>query len=184
MKKTIRFGYLFALLAVSALFACNQNENEDNTIVNDSPFVGTWKLKSMVTNEKLELLDSLGKVIETIDPWKQNNEAYSNATIEFKDDWTALSIIRDGDAINTGAYKWNDLGDKLELKTYATYQKVQIDTFSIAKSGNAVTLKTLRKDKGTYLRDETIQVDDTTTTTVSRRYDINHFTGITINIDK
>ena len=184
MKKTIRFGYLFALLAVSALFACNQNEDVNNTVVNDSPFVGTWKLKSMATSEKLELLDSLGRVFEAIDPWRQNNETYADATIEFKEDYTALSIIRDGDAISTGAYKWKDLGEKLELKSYATYQKVQIDTFSIAKSGNAVTLKTLRKDKGTLFRDEIVQVDDTTTTTVSRRYDVNHFTDVTINIDK
>ena len=86
MKKTIRFGYLFALLAVSALFACNQNEDVNNTVVNDSPFVGTWKLKSMATSEKLELLDSLGRVFETIDPWRQNNETYADATIEFKED--------------------------------------------------------------------------------------------------
>ena len=129
MKKTIRFGYLFALLVVSALCACNQNEEEENTIVNDSEFVGKWKLKSMDTNMKVELLDTLGKVTETIDSFTQTNDAYANATIEFKEDWTALSIIRDGDAITTGAYRWEDLGQKFVLKTYATYHKVQIEAF-------------------------------------------------------
>jgi len=184
MKKTIRFGYLFALLAVSALFACNQEEEEDNVVVNDSEFVGTWKLKSINTSTKVELLDSLGNVFETLDPFSQTNDAYSDATIEFKEDYTALSVIRDGDAITTGGYKWEDLGEKMILKTFATYQKVQIDTFDIAKSGTAVTLKALRKQKATHYRDEIIQVDDTTTATVTRQYNSNYYTNITISIDK
>lgn len=185
MKKTIRFGYLFALLAISALFACNQNEEEENTIVNDSEFVGTWKLKSMGTSMKVELLDTLGKVSETIDPFTQNTDTYANATIEFKEDWTALSIIRDGDAIETGAYRWEDLGQQFVLKTYATYQKVQIDTFDISKSGNAVTFKTIRKGDGRLTRDEDFyDAENDTTYQVPRSYDIKTYTTVTINIDK
>ena len=184
MKKTIKFGYLFALLAVSALFACNQNEEEENTVVNNSEFVGTWNLKSIATTTKIELLDSLSKVIETIDPLVQVNNTYSKATIEFKEDYTALSVIRDNDAIVTGAYKWEDLGQKFVLKTYATYQKVQTDTFDITKNGNTVTFKTLSKTDGTYTRDEIIQVDDTTTNVVPRTYNVNRYTTVTINIDK
>ena len=185
MKKTIRFGYLFALLVVSALCACNQNEEEENTIVNDSEFVGKWKLKSMDTNMKVELLDTLGKVTETIDPFTETNDTYANATIEFKEDWTALSIIRDGDAIETGAYKWEDLGQKFVLKTYATYHKVQIDTFDITKSGTAVTFKTLRKGDGTLTRDEDYyDAENDTTYQVPRSYNIKTYTTVTINIDK
>jgi len=184
MKKTIRFGYLFALLAVSALFACNQNEEDDNIVVNDSPFVGTWNLKSMATSNKVELLDSLGKVFETLDPYAQTNVAYPKATIEFKEDYTALSIIRDGDDITTGAYKWEDLGEKMVLKSYATYQKVQIDTFDISKSGNAVTFKTLRKSKSKFNKEEIVQVNDSTQETEIKTYDSNVYTTVTINIDK
>ena len=185
MKKTIRFGYLFALLVVSALFACNQNEDEDNTKVNDSQFVGTWKLKSMATRVKVELLDTLGKVTEPIDPLSEETENYANATIEFKEDWTALSIIRDGDAIETGAYKWEDLGQKFVLKTYATYQKVQTDTFDITKNGSAVTFKTIRKSDGTFVRDEDYyDAENDTTYQVPRSYNVNAYTTITINIDK
>jgi len=184
MKKTIRFGYLFALLAVSALFACNQNEEDDNIVVNDSPFVGTWNLKSMATSNKVELLDSLGKVFETLDPYAPTNEVYPKATIEFKEDYTALSIIRDGDDITTGAYKWEDLGEKMVLKSYATYQKVQIDTFDISKSGNAVTFKTLRKSKSKFNKEEIVQVNDSTQETEIKTYDSNVYTTVTINIDK
>lgn len=185
MKKTFRFGYLFALIAVTALFACNQNEEEENTIVNNSEFVGTWKLKNIGSSMKVELLDTLGKVTETIDPYTQKNDTYANATIEFKEDWTALSIIRDGNAIETGAYKWEDLGQQFVLKTYATYQKVQIDTFDISKSGNAVTFKTIRKDDIKLTRDEDFyDAENDTTYQVSRTYDAKTYTTVTINIDK
>jgi len=184
MKKTIKFGYLLALLVVPALFACNPDDENENEVVNDSAFVGTWKLKSMDISTKIEVLDSLGKVTETIDPWSHENPTYTNATIEFKEDYTALSVIRDGDAITTGAYKWEDLGEQLVLKSYTTYEKVQTDTFAVAKSGTAVTLKTQRKEKTIFQRGETVQVDDSTTTTVTRRYNANLFTNVTINIDK
>ena len=185
MKKTVKFGYIFAILVASALFACNQNEEENNEVVNDSPFVGTWNLKSMATSTKAELLDTLSKVIETIDPLYQSNETYSKATIEFKEDYTALSIIREGDVIETGAYKWEDLGQKLVLKSFATYHKVEIDTFDIAKSGSAVTLKTIRKSDGTYTRDEDFYDEENDTTyAVPHTYNANFFTTVTINFDK
>lgn len=185
MKKTFRFGYLFALIAVTALFACNQNEEEDNTVVNDSAFVGTWKLKSVDKSTKAELLDTLGKVTETIDPYMHENETYANATIEFKEDWTALSIIRDGNTIETGAYKWEDLGQQFVLKTYATYQKVQIDTFDISRSGSAVTFKTIRKDDIKLTRNEDFYDEENDTTyQIPRTYDAKTYTTVTINIDK
>ena len=185
MKKTVKIGYLFALLTISALFACNQNEDDNNEVVNDSQFVGTWNLKSIATSTKMELLDTLSKVKETIDPFDQTTNTYPKATIEFKEDYTALSIIRDGDAIETGAYKWEDLGQKFVLKTYATYEKVAIDTFDIAKNGNAVTLKTIRKNNGTYTRDEDFyDAENDTTYAVPRTYNVNLYTTVTINIDK
>ena len=81
--------------------------------------------------------------------------------------------------------KWDELPQQFVLKTYATYQKVQIDTFDISKSGNAVTFKTIRKDDIKLTRDEDFyDAENDTTYQVSRTYDAKTYTTVTINIDK
>lgn len=186
MKKI--FGYLFAILAVSAFFACNDENEDDNKVVNDSQFVGVWKMKSLTTSTRAELLDSVGvNVIKTTDVLKSSNQVFTDATIEFKEDYTALSIIRDGGNILTGGYKWADLNDKLAFHTYTTYEKVVLDTMNINKSGNTITLTTTRKKSDNYTEtfEETVEEEDTTyIVTRSKTYPARMLTDVTIVIEK
>ena len=189
MKKTYRFGYLFALLAVFGLFACNDNGNEEEIEVNDSPFVGVWNLNTSKIAVTYDLLDSVENVIGKRE-LPVETEWYKNAPIhslEFKADYTALAQVgemNDG-PFTTMVYLWKDLGDKLIMRTLNTYEKPVSDTMDIAKSGNAVTLTTTRKSNATF-KEEVDFFDEELDSTyqIEKRYPAIKYTTITIDIDK
>ena len=186
MKKTYRFGYLFALLAVFGLFACNENGNDDEDIkVNDSAFVGVWNLKSYTTQLSYDLLDSLDNVFRKVVNEPQQT-TFDDATIEFMEDYTALSIINGDDgSVTTGSYLWEDLDESLVLRSLYTYQKAVSDTMHIAKSGNAVTLTTTRKANGGYTEKVDYYDEELDSTyQVSKSYNAILYTDITIALDK
>lgn len=189
MKKTYRFGYLFALLAVFGLFACNENGEEEDVNVNDSPFVGVWNLNTSSVAVTYDLLDSLENVIGKRE-LPAETEYYKNApthSIEFKENYTALAQvgeINDG-PFTTMVYLWEDLGDKLVLRTVNTYEKPISDTMNIAKSGNAVTLTTTRKSKATFSEPVDFYDEELDSTyQVTKRYPAIKYYNITIDIDK
>jgi hypothetical protein len=185
MKKAYRFGFLFALLTVFGLFACNENSEEEEIIVNDSPFVGVWNLKSSALGISYDLLDSLDNVIGKRE-LPIEKETFDNATLEFKENYTALGIINgENGSINTSVYLWEDLGNKLVLRTVNTYEKPIADTMNIAKSDNAVTLTTTRKYRSSF--EELIDFYDEeldSTYQVTKRYPAIQNFDITIDIEK
>lgn len=189
MKKTYRILSLFALVAIFGLFACNDNSEEEQEEINDSPFVGAWNLKSYNTTQDIELLDSIGNVYKTLKDQNAVSTDYSNATIEFFKNYTAESIIQEGELYTVNAYQWKDLGNQLVLNSLFTYQDAQLDTMNIARSGNAITLTTTRKSAGNYTEkwDEEyydIELDSTYEVSKSKTYKSRIYTNITINIDK
>lgn len=191
MKKTYRFGYLFALLAVCGLFACNENGGEEEVVVNDSPFVGVWNLNTSTVAVTYDLLDSLDNVIGKRE-LPVETEYYKNAsinTLEFKKDYTALAQVGYEDPkvgpFTTMAYLWQDLGDKLVLRTLNTYEKPYSDTMNIAKNGNAVTLTTTRKADATFKEQVDFYDEELDSTyQVEKSYFAIKYTNITIDIDK
>lgn len=189
MKKTYRFGYLFALLAVFGLFACNENGEEEEVVVNDSPFVGVWNLNTSTTAVTYDLLDSLNNVIGKRD-LPTETQYYKNAPIhsfEFKTDYTALAQVGDlsEGPFTTMAYLWEDLGDKLVMRTLNTYEKPFNDTMNIVKNGNAVTLTTTRKSNANFSEDVDFYDEELDSTyQIKKSYPAIKYTNITIDIDK
>lgn len=184
MKTLHKFGYLFALLSVGALFACNQTEEDDNTVVNDSPFVGTWNVTDWKIQSTVEMLDSMGNVIRTFDPTVTSSNT-QNDKIDFKADYTALRTYDAETGPRLDAFKWNDLGEDLVLYSFQTYEKTAIDTFSVKHAGSTVTLNTMRKNKTRVEIEE--EFNDTVNDTifmVSKFYDGNIYHDITITLDK
>lgn len=186
MKRTYRFGYLFALVAVAALFACNEDEEENNVVVNDSQFVGNWNLKSTQDIQIWEVLDSAGNVIKTLDPFV-TGESYNNAVIKFFTNYTATSIInKENGEKSLGSYRWEDLKDdkKFVLNTYTTYNKVQIDTFDVVRNGNTVEFSKNYQSNGGYAENELVYDEELDSTILVRKqYDaiIKGTTKITID---
>lgn len=185
MKTMHKFGYLFAIVAVSSLFACNGNEIEDEKVVNDSPFVGTWNVKDWNIGVTYEVLDSLNQ------PTGQKREGTvvisptTNDVIEFKEDYTALRSYNQDNGPRLDAYKWKDLGEELVLTSFQTYQKTAIDTFAVKKSGSEVVLTAQRKAKAVIkLPEDYYDVENDTTYTVFKNYNADEYTDITVTLAK